>query len=85
VRYELGSYIPEDDVLHSRRRENFISYKESQYFVSSVRLFLMIGKGLERSSESLSFDVLPQNLRAETKKPRVRISDYLAPNAAPLG
>jgi hypothetical protein len=22
VRYELGSYIPEDDILHSDRREN---------------------------------------------------------------
>jgi hypothetical protein len=22
VKYELGSYIPEDDILHSQRREN---------------------------------------------------------------
>jgi hypothetical protein len=26
VRYELGFYIPEDDILHSHRRENFKSY-----------------------------------------------------------
>jgi hypothetical protein len=26
VRYELGSYIPEDDILHSHRRENLESY-----------------------------------------------------------
>jgi hypothetical protein len=26
VKYELGSYIPEDDVLHSDRRENLISF-----------------------------------------------------------
>jgi hypothetical protein len=26
VRYELGFYIPEDDILHSHCRENFISY-----------------------------------------------------------
>jgi hypothetical protein len=26
VRYELGFYIPEDDVLHSHRHENSISY-----------------------------------------------------------
>jgi hypothetical protein len=26
VRYELGLYIPEDDILHSHCRENFISY-----------------------------------------------------------
>jgi hypothetical protein len=27
VKYELGSYIPEDDILHSHRRENLGSYK----------------------------------------------------------
>jgi hypothetical protein len=26
VRYDLGSYIPEDGTLHSHRRENLISY-----------------------------------------------------------
>jgi hypothetical protein len=26
VRYELGPYIPEDDILHSRRREDLKSY-----------------------------------------------------------
>jgi hypothetical protein len=26
VKYELGSYIPEDDILHSYSRENFKSY-----------------------------------------------------------
>jgi hypothetical protein len=26
VRYELGFYIPEDDILHSHRRENIKSY-----------------------------------------------------------
>jgi hypothetical protein len=26
VRYELGSYIPEDGILHSHRRENLKSY-----------------------------------------------------------
>jgi hypothetical protein len=26
VKYELGFYIPEDDVLHTRRRENLKSY-----------------------------------------------------------
>jgi hypothetical protein len=26
VRYELGLYIPEDDILHSPRRENLKSY-----------------------------------------------------------
>jgi hypothetical protein len=26
VRYELGLYIPENDILHSHSRENFKSY-----------------------------------------------------------
>jgi hypothetical protein len=26
VKYELGFYIPEDDILHSRRREHLNSY-----------------------------------------------------------
>jgi hypothetical protein len=26
VRYELGFHIPEDDILHSHRRENLKSY-----------------------------------------------------------
>jgi hypothetical protein len=26
VKYELGFYIPEDDILHSRRRENTKPY-----------------------------------------------------------
>jgi hypothetical protein len=26
VKYELGVYIPDDDILHSQRRENFKSY-----------------------------------------------------------
>jgi hypothetical protein len=29
VRYELGFYIPEDDILHSHRRENLSSYIDS--------------------------------------------------------
>jgi hypothetical protein len=28
VKYELGFYIPEDDILHSHRRENLNSYTE---------------------------------------------------------
>jgi hypothetical protein len=29
VKYEVGFYIPEDDILHSHRRENVNSYKVS--------------------------------------------------------
>jgi hypothetical protein len=28
VKYELGFYIPKDDILHSHRRENLKSYKD---------------------------------------------------------
>jgi hypothetical protein len=28
VKYELGFYIPEDNILHSHRRENLKSYTE---------------------------------------------------------
>jgi hypothetical protein len=29
VKYELGFYIPEDDILHSHRRENLESFKKN--------------------------------------------------------
>jgi hypothetical protein len=29
MRYELGFYIPEDDILHSYRRDNLKSYSEA--------------------------------------------------------
>jgi hypothetical protein len=34
VKYELGSYIPEDDILHSHCRENLRSYLLSPHFTS---------------------------------------------------
>jgi hypothetical protein len=36
VRYELGFYIPEDDILHSHRGENLKSYTFAAY-VESLR------------------------------------------------
>jgi hypothetical protein len=35
VKYELGVYIPEDDILHSHRRENLKSCKEIIIYTSS--------------------------------------------------
>jgi hypothetical protein len=32
-KYELGFYIPEDDILHSHRRENLKSYIFSVLFI----------------------------------------------------
>jgi hypothetical protein len=34
VKYELGFYIPDDDILHSHRRENLKSYIPFVYFSS---------------------------------------------------
>jgi hypothetical protein len=38
VRYELGSYIPEDDILHSHRREHLKSYMKYIKFVYLIIL-----------------------------------------------
>jgi hypothetical protein len=47
VRYELGSYIPEDDILYSHGREHFRSYERgklhghvSSYFFTFCQLCL---------------------------------------------
>jgi hypothetical protein len=56
VKYELGFYIPEDDILHSHRRENLKSY-EGPYVRrhdtpgSVVRS--IIGKWRKKASTSL--------------------------------
>jgi hypothetical protein len=33
VKYELGSYVPEDDILHSHRREKLESYTADILFI----------------------------------------------------
>jgi hypothetical protein len=37
VKYELGFYIPEDDILHSQRRENSKSYMISSAFAHFIQ------------------------------------------------
>jgi hypothetical protein len=37
VKYELGFYIPEGDILHSHRRENFKSYDVSTVRTIAIR------------------------------------------------
>jgi hypothetical protein len=39
VRYELGFYIPEDDILHSHCREHLKSY--TAFFVLVLRLLII--------------------------------------------
>jgi hypothetical protein len=41
VRYELGSYIPEDDILHSRRCENLKSYDIRERKIGKVAKILL--------------------------------------------
>jgi hypothetical protein len=38
VRYELGFYIPEDDILHSHRRENLKSYMNTIKFIFVINI-----------------------------------------------
>jgi hypothetical protein len=38
VKYEQGSYIPEDDILHSQNHENVKSYNENRISRLSVAL-----------------------------------------------
>jgi hypothetical protein len=44
VKYEVGFYIPEDDILHSHCRENLKSYIHQQLLLNSI---LMPAKFLE--------------------------------------
>jgi hypothetical protein len=43
VKYELGFYIPEDDILHSHCRENFKSATEivSYYIINGCTALLL--------------------------------------------
>jgi hypothetical protein len=37
MRYEVGFYNPEDDILHSHRRENLKSYIEIIVFAANLK------------------------------------------------
>jgi hypothetical protein len=41
VRYELGFYIPEDDILHSHRRENLKSYKVKRVWPETKIIYVL--------------------------------------------
>jgi hypothetical protein len=43
VRYELGSYIPEDAILHSHRRENLRSYNDNFGNTRKETLWVRLG------------------------------------------
>jgi hypothetical protein len=40
VKYELGFYIPEDTILHSRRRGNLKSYMDMIWSTALVTVFI---------------------------------------------
>jgi hypothetical protein len=40
VKYELGFYIPEDDILHSDRCEHPKSYVSHSYFLRLLLVYL---------------------------------------------
>jgi hypothetical protein len=62
VRYEPGSYIPEDDILHSHRRENLKSYTSQN---------LLGGRG--KTDEKLSFRIVGIPSRFDQSTPEIRI------------
>jgi hypothetical protein len=49
VKYELGSYIPEDDILHSQRRGDLKSY-----IVFQPNSQIDIGSGIAQSVQRLT-------------------------------
>jgi hypothetical protein len=49
VKYELGFYIPENDILHSHGRENLKSYKEG----SIPRVRISFGQSTDNASHVL--------------------------------
>jgi hypothetical protein len=53
VKYELGFYIPEDDILHSHRRENLKSYL-NRPLISGLQTETIT---LSSSSSSVSHEV----------------------------
>jgi hypothetical protein len=43
VKYELGCYIPEDDILHSDRRGNLKSYRDVFRFTNALAPQTVLG------------------------------------------
>jgi hypothetical protein len=58
VKYELGFYIPEDDILHSHCRENLKSYSVKtickEVIVACLSTSTRLAEGTKESSNYLS-------------------------------
>jgi hypothetical protein len=57
VRYELGFYIPEDDILHCHCRDNLKSYI---YYLCVPGLFN--DELMDRSTDNIEHSICAQNL-----------------------
>jgi hypothetical protein len=57
VRYELGFYIPEDDILHSHRRENLKSYNGKFCWHCTCLVFPYV---VGRETETYIYDCVRQ-------------------------
>jgi hypothetical protein len=55
VKYELGFYIPEDDILHSHRRENLKSYRDEyipwHYYEPFAQMYWMQPQRIDHVSQ----------------------------------
>jgi hypothetical protein len=59
VKYELGFYIPEDDILHSYRRENLVlSFICIVFFLFSSCLLLVVAI----ANEDVSLVTIPETV-----------------------
>jgi hypothetical protein len=53
VRHELGFYIPDDGILHSRRRKNLNSYISSKLFLNVLTIYGFYGVTSEKTARSV--------------------------------
>jgi hypothetical protein len=58
VKYELGFFIPEDDIFHSHRRENLTSYISGALSLGSVASREMVTSIQFRSYECMELHLL---------------------------
>jgi hypothetical protein len=68
VKYELGFYIPEDDILHSYRRENLKSYF-TDLFVDFNQLSVTKSAGLKINKTMLPEQTNKQRIKPAEVKP----------------
>jgi hypothetical protein len=65
VRYELGFYIPEDDILHSHCRENLESYISHNFGEESTFLLLLGIEPLFLGLPAHNLVAMPTGVRLE--------------------